>query len=91
MTIKLHKLIKNSFIGEAEPFLSIKYRELSFTSALHSTVLLKLDSGTFLKVVGESALFERDLTFAAKYKYSLATDNYLKQKSQIMSSYMGQL
>jgi len=50
-----------------------------------------MDSGAFLKAVGESALYERDLTFSAKHKYSIASDNYLKQKSQIMSSYMSQL
>lgn len=81
MMIKLHKLVKNSFVGLIEPIMSIKNREVTCTTCTNSTLLLKLDSGSFLKAASESALYERELNLLAKHKYAVINDAYLKQKS----------
>ena len=90
VTVKLHKLVKNSFVGEIEPLMSMKTREFTCVATLNETILLKLDSATFLKSVGESPLYERELSFSVKHKYSVASDTFLKQKSEIIKSYFNQ-
>ena len=49
-----------------------------------------MDSSAFLKVIGESAMYERELSMSAKHKYAVANDSYLRLKSQIVKSYLNQ-
>lgn len=61
--------------------MSMKNREFTCTATLNNTILLKLDSVAFLKAVSESPLYERELSFSTKHKYSVTSDIFLKQKS----------
>jgi hypothetical protein len=59
MEINLHKVVRNTLLGEIEPLLSKKHRELSFHACVNGTVAIKFDSSAFIKVAGESASYER--------------------------------
>ena len=57
---------------------------------LNGTTLLKIDSTLFLKMIAEAAVFERDLTMAAKHKYTTTMDAYLRLKTQMVKTYFNQ-
>ena len=90
MKVNLHKLVKNTFLGEIEPLLSKKNREFAYEAILNNTVLVKFDSTAFLKVVSESVAYEREMIMSAKYKYSTTMESYLSQKNTLVKSYFKQ-
>ena len=90
VTIKLHKLVKNAFVGQSESILSVKARQFSCTACLNSTILLKMDAATFLKVISESPLYEREMAMSAKHRFSVSSDIFLKQKNDIVKAYLNQ-
>ena len=49
-----------------------------------------MDAASFLKTISESSLYEKELTWAAKSRYSTTSDLFLRQKEKILKSYLNQ-
>lgn len=68
----------------------MKKRECTVKATVNGCLMLKMDAMAFMKVVGESLIYEKELILAAKHRYAISSDIYLKQKSHILKSFLKQ-
>ena len=70
--------------------MSQKKREFTVKASLNGTLLLKMDATAYLKAVSESSLYERELMLAAKHRYAVTSEIYMRQRGQIMKTFVNQ-